>query len=548
MDFQGLANFLDDLMGDLALIGLCIVAGSLFWGGFVLRVQTELTRSSPAMLRRWVGLLRFGAWLLAAAQAAKLLTKATEVAATFGELPWEAYATTVQFDAGALRVALAASLAWASARLSRRPSSRMSWALVVGLTAPLVVSGAWLVHAVGRLEARGVLMTLTVIHQLAAAVWVGGVVQLLALSRLRKSDTAAARFWPIAVTRFSGLGVGAVAGLLVTGFAMATRYVPTWDSLFGTGYGSLIVAKAFLLLLALGFAAMNFFAGRRWLRDPRGTEIGTGVPLYVEAEAFLLFAIVFGAATLSSQPPAVDIPGLTASVADVLGMFAPKWPRLESPTHVALLAGEPGRVALVGRVPSLAATQWSDYNHNVSGILLAAMGLLALLSYRHGFRWARYWPLGFVALGVFLFFRSDAEAWPLGPIGFWESTFGNGEILQHRLATALTFALGIVEVRARTGGEGAKRLRFVFPVLCALGGLLLLIHAHAQFEIRSDYLIQSTHLAMGLLAILMAAGRWLELRLAQSGRARESRAAGLASVGALLLISAILVFYREPLY
>jgi hypothetical protein len=48
--------------------------------------------------------------------------------------------------------------------------------------------------------------------------------------------------------------------------------------------------------------------------------------------------------------------------------------------------------------------------------------------------------------------------------------------------------------------------------------------AHLPFEIKTDYLIQSTHLVMGLLAVIMAVGRWLELRLADVQRNAAARA------------------------
>jgi len=83
------------------------------------------------------------------------------------------------------------------------------------------------------------------------------------------------------------------------------------------------------------------------------------------------------------------------------------------------LAGEAGRIAIVGQIPSEAATAWSDYNHNIAGIFLTTMSFFAMLSYNSRFYWARFWPVGFMLLGIFLFFRSDAESWPLGPIGFW---------------------------------------------------------------------------------------------------------------------------------
>ena len=52
---------------------------------------------------------------------------------------------------------------------------------------------------------------------------------------------------------------------------------------------------------------------------------------------------------------------------------------------------------------------------------------------------------------------------------------------------------------------------------------------------------------MGLLALIMAVGRWLELRCADARLPLESKTAGIASIVAMLLIGLILVFYREPL-
>ena len=167
-----------------------------------------------------------------------------------------------------------------------------------------------------------------------------------------------------------------------------------------------------------------------------------------------------------------------------------------------------------------------------------------MLSYNHRFRWARYWPMGFVALAVFLFFRSDAETWPLGPIGFWESTFGKGEVLQHRIATLLVFTLGIMEWRVRNNKWRFHRLPYMFPILCASRGIMLLTHSHVGFEPTSEFLIQVSHTTMGLLAIVMACGRWLELRLSP----QAAHVAGFIAVSAMSLISAILMFYREPLY
>lgn len=559
MYMQGLANFIDDFLGGMILISYALVVGSLLWSFFLLKVWSDTPAASLAITRRAVAVLRFGAIALAAMQGTKLLIKGLVLWGVLGELPIEAYAGTVQFQAGMARFLLSLAIVYLSGRLLLQPADRRLWNLLAAAAVPLVVAGAWLVHAVGRFEYREPLMLLTILHQFAAAVWFGGVAQLLALWHLGRKDTEAREFWPGAIVRFGLLGAGSVALLLVTGLPLAYTYVASWDGLFGTGYGSLVATKTLLMGVALGFAYLNRRAGREWKEQGRSAALTRKVPYYIEAEAFVLVGILFIAATLSSQPPSEDLAGnpeLTAKVPEVVEMFTPRLPKLHSPSHEQLLAGEAGRVAVVNKVPSVAATEWSDYNHNVSGLFLTIMGLAAMLSYLRspGFRWTNYWPLGFVGLSIFLFFRSDAETWPLGPIGFWESTFSNGEVFQHRIATLLAFILGVLEIRARTRNE-SRKLQYLFPLLCAFGGILLLTHAHAEFELRSEFLIQSTHTTMGLLAVIMASGRWLELRLvpaAGPGSAddtyREGSIAGFIAIFAMFLIGNIMMFYREPLY
>ena len=558
MYMQGLANFIDDFLGGLILISYALVVGTLFWNAIILRVWSEKSTANTAIIRRSLAVLRFGAIALAAMQGAKLVIKGMVLWGVLGELPIADYIGTVQFQAGLARFILSMGIVWLSAHLYLAPDNRRLWNWLVLACIPLVVAGAWLVHAVGRFDNREPLMVVTILHQLAAAIWFGGVAQLLALWRLGYQDEEARLFWPPAIVRFGLLGIASVILLLLTGLPLAINYVASWEGLFGTGYGSLVLTKVFLLFVALGFALINHRAGKRWQANQESGPLKRKVPYYIEAEAFILVGILFIAATLSSQPPSEDIasnPELTAKISEVADMFTPRLPKVHSPSHEELIAGEAGRVAVVDKVPSVAATEWSDYNHNISGIFLSVMGLVAMLSYLPSpqFRWARYWPIGFVGLSIFLFFRSDAETWPLGPIGFWESTFSNGEVFQHRIATLLAFVLGVLELRARTRSD-TPNLRYLFPILCAFGGILLLTHAHAEFELKSEYIIQATHTTMGLLAVLMAAGRWLELRLAPADGLddgtviSEGAIAGFIAIVAMFLIGNIMMFYREPLF
>jgi putative copper resistance protein D len=87
-------------------------------------------------------------------------------------------------------------------------------------------------------------------------------------------------------------------------------------------------------------------------------------------------------------------------------------------------------------------------------------------------------------------------------------------------------------------------LPLIFPVLAAFGGLMLLTHSHVGFQAKSAFLIQVGHTAMGVFALVLACGRWLELKLGGPGK----EIAGFISVAALFQMGLILMFYREPLY
>jgi putative copper resistance protein D len=478
------------------------------------------------------------------------------MAAILKRWPFPEFADTTQFTGGLIRMVLTLLVAgYAYLYLSKNPFSRQHWMTTGYIAVPMIISGAWLVHAAGRFDNQVPLMTLTVAHQLGAAAWIGGIFQLVSIWLLRSNKLVPAELWPIMLKRFSLYGMASVAMILITGLPIALQYIDTWNGFIGTGYGNLLLVKIILLSLALGFAWLNRSAVLQFGASGDNYALNNRVPYYIEAETLVLVILLFTAASLASQPPAIDIPNLTASWQEVLDTFAPRIPRTSSPSHEALLAGEAGRIAIVGQIPSEAATAWSDYNHNISGIFLTVMSFVAMLSYikrlPSAFSMfdkylplAKYWPFGFVALGVFLFFRSDAESWPLGPIGFWDSTFNNGEVLQHRIATLLVFVLGVMELRARMSHDPNSKLPFVFPMLAAFGGLMLLTHSHIGFQAKSAFLIQVGHTLMGVFSLVLACGRWLELKLDRPGK----DIAGFVSVAALFQIGLILMFYREPLY
>jgi putative copper resistance protein D len=191
--------------------------------------------------------------------------------------------------------------------------------------------------------------------------------------------------------------------------------------------------------------------------------------------------------------------------------------------------------------PSTAADLlWSEYNHHWAGILVLAMGLLGLLEKSGRAPWARHWPLLFLVLAAFLLVRSDPEVWPLGQVGFLDS-FRDPEVLQHRIFVLLIVAFGVFEWRVRTGRTKAPRAAFVFPLMTAIAGALLLTHSHSLGNIKAELLIEWTHTPLALLGVATAWARWLEIRLAPD----EASIPGWTWRICFVLIGLLLLDYRE---
>src|SRR5262249_22485884 len=234
--------------------------------------------------------------------------------------------------------------------------------------------------------------------------------QLGALWQLRRVDPRVSALWPDAVRRFSRVAIAAVAVLTLAAVPLTLDYVGSWSGLVGSGYGSLVVVKALLLPGALSLGGLNFLTARR---GDAGV-VRARVPPLVETETIVLVALLFTAAALSSQPPAVDTPRDQATGAEVAEVFRPKWPTLHTPSLERKRQGAPDPFAVVGNERPVTQYSWSNFSHNVAGLFLLPMSVLALAGRRTGL--GRHWPLGFVALGIFVFLRACAsdDVWPFG--------------------------------------------------------------------------------------------------------------------------------------
>jgi putative copper resistance protein D len=581
-----------DVFGFLSVVlrGLTLALQSMVIGGLVFDLFIARADAGAAAVRACRRLLVASALALALAQAAYLAADTAILMGT-ADLSLAAVAGANFFVAGAIATALAlavAALASWAARPGRdtggrggpqlrdpdrgglphqpnlgglphhpdlaasrgaggRPALAAALLLSLGLLAAAVATS----HAAARLEGRALLVALTSLHLAAIASWIGGLPYLL-LALGRAPDRAAAR---TVASRFSRLAQGSVAMLLAAGIGLAAIYVGSPAAILGTAYGAMVSAKAILLALLLGLGALNYYVVRR--AEAGDTSGLAGLRRFAEAEVGIGFTVILAAASLTSQPPAVDLAARDlVSLPEIEARMAPRPPRLVPPAAserlspalqraaaspdqgdlAAYLSYVPGQLAEPRTAGELAL---SEFNHNVSGLVVLLAGLLAVAA-RAGWRWARNWPLAFLALAVFLFLLADAEYWPLGPVPFWRG-FLVAEAVQHRLAVLLIVAFALFERRVQTGSAASPATALVFPFVCFLGGALLLTHSHSLNNPKDELLVELSHASIAILGVAAGWSRWLELRLPDGPR----RAISWIWPICLILVGALLLDYRE---
>jgi putative copper resistance protein D len=280
---------------------------------------------------------------------------------------------------------------------------------------------------------------------------------------------------------------------------------------------------------------------------------------FAEVEIGIGLTVLFAAASLTSLPPGIDLTQDRLSWHEVVERLTPQFPiRLTSPAYDQLtisklqakitLADAQRTTAPQAYVPgggivlprSAADIAWSEYNHHWAGISIMFIGLLALIEHFRWGRWAKHWPLIFLGMAAFLFFRADEQAWPLGQVGFFAS-LRDPEVAQHRIFTLLIILFGLFEWRVRLSGKKDSWAALVFPLTTAVAGAMLLTHSHAIANIKDELLIEMSHTPLALCGITAGWARWLELRL----DGRPSRIASWAWPVAFAFIGLILLNYRE---
>jgi copper transport protein len=233
------------LLRGVTYLGTLLAAGAVAFALLVGRRADDRRRAQ-----------RLGAAAAAVALAATLVALPVQAMALAGVGPLEALSPSVAAET--LRTAFGQSWLVRVAALGllapllRR--GRPLWAL---LGAAAAAPASFLLDGHTRsMEPGWLLVAGDAVHLGAAAIWFGGLVLLALAVRSRSLDDdpiGAAHL----VARFSGLALGTVVALTVSGAAMGWALVRTPGALTSTGYGWTLLAKVALVALAVAVAAYN---------------------------------------------------------------------------------------------------------------------------------------------------------------------------------------------------------------------------------------------------------------------------------------------------
>ena len=270
-------------------------------------------------------------------------------------------------------------------------------------TLPLAQQG----HAAGAAGHSQAVNSLLV-HLVGAAVWLGGLITLVIVSKSVSRDRLA-----LLVSRYSSLALLAFIGVGASGIVSAWLRIGSIEDLFGTGYGQLVVIKA-LALIVLG----AFGAFQRKLLIPRIASNPRGGWIF----AWLVTA-------------ELAVMGIASGIAGALGRTATPVPQesakdLTGSTPAEFLTGDPLPPELT---PTSYLTEWKfDLAWGLVcffGIAFYLAGVIRLA--RRGDRWPVGRTIAWITGMLLLFYTTN------GPFNAYEQYLFSVHMLAHMMLMML---------------------------------------------------------------------------------------------------------------
>jgi copper transport protein len=199
----------------------------------------------------------------------------------------------------ALLVRLAAIVAAAGAAAAALAVARATLLPVAGACAvALAVTPAFAGHALDRGSPRWLAVPVDLLHLGSAAVWIGGLLTLLAVLRSALGDEAMRR---TAARRFSTVALVAVGVLAASGVGRSLSELNSISQLWSTSYGRTLIVKTMLFLPLVAIARLN-----RRLLERETARLRR--PVQVELAGLVVILAVVGVLTDlrpgSESPPA----------------------------------------------------------------------------------------------------------------------------------------------------------------------------------------------------------------------------------------------------
>jgi hypothetical protein len=173
----------------------------------------------------------------------------------------------------------------------------------------------------------------------------------------------------------------------------------------------------------------------------------------------------------------------------------------------------------------------SNFAHVIEGVLIAVVGLLALLGNRNTFLWASTaWPILIIIAGAVLLFL----LYPLHPASEWGLIWRDAQQRQHTIIAVAVAIAGVAELLR----SAIPALAYVWPTAIILTGGLFFFHAQHGISAAAARAVHK-HRLLGITLIVAGLLNFIEIA---NG---EGFAAILWPI-MLLIAAAQLLLYREP--